>query len=164
MFLPFLKRHWDISIITKKKKIRKFRKSPRKMSHGGSCFSDLADQSNIYIYIECIETFLTKNIIQEKLTNFIKILKNINFSCITFRAKIFGYSDCIYCLQEESTHFDLRVSINFGLEASGHFATKIYTRKIDKVFKFLYIVFCPKSFQYLQVVYCRHALGFIWKN
>ena len=77
---------------------------------------------------------------------------------------MFGYSLCIYCLQEESIHFDLMVSTNFGLEASGHFSTKNYTRQIDKTLKFLYIVFCPKSFRYLQVIYFQHVLVFICKN
>ena len=101
---------------------------------------------------------------QQKLTNFIKILKNINSSCITFRAKMFGYSHCIYCLQEESIHFDLMVSANFGLETSRHFSTKNYTRKFDKTLKLLYIVFCPKSFRYLQVIHFRYVLVFICKN
>ena len=72
--------------------------------------------------------------IQEKLTKFTKIL--ITFSCILLCAKMFGYSHCRYCLQEESTHFDIRVltillwryRILLGLK-------KLYNKKSAKLIK-----------------------------
>ena len=79
-----------------------------------------------------IETFWAQKIIQEKFSRFTKVLNYIKSSCIIFCTKMFGYSHCIYRLQEESIHFSLRVLRNFGLEASKHSCHKNYRRKIDK--------------------------------
>ena len=49
-----------------------------------------------------------------------------------FWAKISGYIHYVYCLHEESTHFGLKVSINFDMELSVQFGPKNHTRKIDK--------------------------------
>ena len=59
-------------------------------------------------------------IIQEKLIKLVKILNYIKFSYTIFCAKMFGCFHYTYCLQDKSTHFDLRVLTNFGLEVSGH--------------------------------------------
>ena len=39
-----------------------------------------------------------------------------------FYIKMSQYSHYTYCLQEESTHFGLRVSTHFGFEVSGQLA------------------------------------------
>ena len=41
-----------------------------------------------------------------------------------FWAKISGYIHYVYCLHEESTHFGLKVLINFDLELSVQFGPK----------------------------------------
>ena len=62
--------------------------------------------------------------IQEKLTKLTRILNYIMSSCIIFCIKMFEYSRYTCCLQEESTHFGLRVLTNFGQEVSKHFGLK----------------------------------------
>ena len=49
---------------------------------------------------------------------------------------MFQYSHYTYCLQEESTHFGLRVSTYFYLEVLPEFfGTKDHARKIDNILK-----------------------------
>ena len=67
---------------------------------------------------------------------------------------IHGYSHYIYCLQEESTHFDLRVLTNFGLGIKTFCALEIVQEKLTKFMKnFKLYQFCPKLFQYSQSLY-----------
>ena len=40
-----------------------------------------------------------------------------------------------YCLQEESTHFGVRVLTNFALEVSAQFGTKNHTIKINDIYR-----------------------------
>ena len=82
-----------------------------------------------------IGTFWTQKIIQEKSTKFIKILNYIKSSCITFCVQMSRYSEYIYCLQEISTDFGLKVLINFGLKVLKHFRPKNHRGKIDKIHK-----------------------------
>ena len=73
-----------------------------------------------------------------------------------FWAKISGYIHYVYCLHEESTHFGLKVSINFDLELSVQFGPKkIIQEKLIKVFVH---IFCSKIFRFLQIIYCRYVL------
>ena len=50
-----------------------------------------------------------------------------------FCAKIFQYSDYTFCIQKESTHFGLRVSIIFSLKVSAYFGLKNHARKINNI-------------------------------
>ena len=42
-------------------------------------------------------------------------------------------SQYIHYSQAESTHFGLRILLNFGLGVSGHFFLKILTLKFDEI-------------------------------
>ena len=90
-----------------------------------------------------IGTFWAQNIIQEKLTNFTKILNYIKYSCIISCAKMYRYSNNIYILQDKSTYFGLRVLTNFDLGVSKHCVPKNHTKKSEKFIKIfkLYQVF-----------------------
>ena len=47
---------------------------------------------------------------------------------------MFQYSHYKYCLQDKSTHFDLRVSTHLRLEASGQsFRTESHKRRISNI-------------------------------
>lgn len=61
-------------------------------------------------------TIWTQKITQGKLTKFIEIFKQIK-----------------YCLQEESTYFNLRVSTHFGLEVTGQFNIENHRQKISNI-------------------------------
>ena len=52
------------------------------------------------------------------------ILNYIKSLCTIIYPEIFGYSNYIYCLQEESTHCNLRILTNFGQEVSIPFKLK----------------------------------------
>ena len=67
---------------------------------------------------------------KKNLQNSRRFLNYIKYSCIIFCAKMFGYSQIIYCLQKESR------TNNF---------------EINQVF------ICPKMFQYSQIIYCWHV-------
>ena len=76
---------------------------------------------------------LTQKIIQEKLIKFKKILNYIKSSYIIFCAEMFGYSHFLYCLQEESIHFGLRVLKILVWRYKNILSPKNHTRKIDKI-------------------------------
>ena len=79
---------------------------------------------------------------------------------------MFGYSHCRYCLQEESTHFDIRVltilvwryRILLGLK-------KLYNKKsaklikISKLYQAFILHFLFQMFQCFQIIYCRRVLN-----
>ena len=58
----------------------------------------------------------SQKISHEKSVIFTKTLNYINFSCVIFSVKMPRYFYYIYCLQEELTHFGLRVSTHIGIE------------------------------------------------
>ena len=52
----------------------------------------------------------------------------------------------IYCLQEKSTHFSLRVLTNFGLEVLGCFGLRKLDKRYFNCIRSSRIIFCPKMF------------------
>ena len=74
------------------------------------------------MWVEGIVTVSAQKFIQQILVKLAKILNHTRSSCIIFCA------NDTYYLQEESTHFGLRVSTNVGLEVSIQFEGK----KFDK--------------------------------
>lgn len=74
-------------------------------------------------------------IISVKLTKLTKNLNYIKFSYIILDFTMLRYSNNIYCLQEGSTPFGVKVLANFGLESLKHFGVKNGRRKIDKIQK-----------------------------
>ena len=70
------------------------------------------------MWVGGIDAVWIQQFTQEKSPIFTKSLNYSKSSCILFYAKMFQYFPKIYCLQKESTHFDLRVSTHFGLEVS----------------------------------------------
>ena len=91
-----------------------------------------------------MEVFCAQKIIQEKFTKLAKIFNFIKSSRIIVWSKIFKYHLYIYFFQDKSTHFGLRVLINFVSEISGDFSSQSnQTRKTDKINKIfeLYQVF-----------------------
>ena len=74
------------------------------------------------MWAEGIVTVSAQKFIQQILVKLAKILNHTRSSCIIFCA------NDTYYLQEESTHFGLRVSTNVGLEVSIQFEGK----KFDK--------------------------------
>ena len=83
--------------------------------------------------VVCIRTFWAQTITQEKSSVFIKILNYIKSLCIVFGTKMSQYSHYTYCLQEESTYFNLRVSTHFGLEVTGQFNIENHRQKISNI-------------------------------
>ena len=83
--------------------------------------------------VVCIRTFWAQTITQEKSSVFIKILNYIKSLCIVFCTKMSQYSHYTYCLQEESTYFNLRVSTHFGLEVTGQFNIENHRQKISNI-------------------------------
>ena len=72
-------------------------------------------------------------------------------------------SHYIYCLQNESKIFGLRVSISFDLEVSVQFEPKNIIQekslKFAKIFNYTKtssIIFYPKLRRYLHYLYCLH--------
>ena len=77
------------------------------------------------------------------------------------------YSNYIYCLQEESTHFSLSLSTSFGLEASAQFWAKKsymincqYSQRSFELYQRLCIIFCAKISKYsLYTYYLQEKLA-----
>ena len=113
------------------------------------------------IWFGGIGTFWAQKVIQEKLTKFRKILNCIKSPCIMLCAKLFGYSHYIYCLQEESIHFGLRVLKKFDLKVSGRFGQSIMQEKLPKfptIFELHQVLIRSKMFWYLQIIQCQHII------
>ena len=86
----------------------------------------------------------------------------------------------MYCLQEESTHFGLRVLTNFGLEVSKNFGPSNHAKKINKIHKdvriipSLHIYFLPQTvpifaiyiyiYIYINRKKNRHILVWMYRN
>ena len=84
------------------------------------------------MWVEGIRNFLTQKVTQEKSATFTKILSYTNFSCKIFFVEMSRYFYYIYCLQEQSTHFGLKVSIHFDL-VSRQFDTENRKQNIDNI-------------------------------
>ena len=80
-----------------------------------------------------IRTFWAQTITQEKSSVFIKILNYSKSFCIVFCTKMSQYSHDTYCLQEESTYLNLRVSTHFDLEVTGQFSIENHRQKISNI-------------------------------
>ena len=86
------------------------------------------------MWVGSIETFWVHRITQEKSAIFTNILNYTNFSCICI--KMLQYSHYTYCLQEQSTHFGLRVLTHFSLGASGQFGIENQKQKVNDIHKY----------------------------
>ena len=110
-----------------------------------------------------VSSVWAQKITQEELTKFIKILNYIKCWYIIFFGKMSEDSHYIYCLQNESKIFGLRVSISFDLGVSVQFEPKNIIQekslKFAKIFNYTKtssIIFYPKLRRYLHYLYCLH--------
>lgn len=97
-------------------------------------------------------------IISVKLTKLTKNLNYIKFSYIILDFTMLRYSNNIYCLQEGSTPFGVKVLANFGLESLKHFGVKNGRRKIDKIQKSFWIISSVNTYFFFQKCFANHIL------
>ena len=101
------------------------------------------------MWVGSIEKFWIHRITQDKSAILTKILNYTNFSCICI--KMLQYSHDTYCLQEQWTHFGLRVLTHFSLPASAQFGIENQKQKVNDIYKcflnymnFSWIILCGK--------------------